>query len=126
MSAATSYIPLNVEVSNITQAANASVTTDSAHYYVVGQLVRFHVPKPYGMEELNEKLAQVLTVPTTTSFTVNVDSRGFTAFIPSPTYPGNMAAQVSAVGDVNNASRTTTSNGLTVSGAFINNTNPNR
>lgn len=122
---APSYIPLNVEIANITRAANASVTTDSNHYYVVGQLVRFHVPKPYGMTEINEMLAYVLTVPSVTTFTVGTDTRGFTAFIPSPTYPGNMAAQVSAVGDANNSSRTTASNGLTVSGAFLNNTIPN-
>jgi hypothetical protein len=126
MSTAVNYIPLNVQISDITRAVNALVTTDSDHYYVVGQLVRFHVPRPYGMQELDEKLAYVLTVPSDTTFTVDVDSSRFTAFITSPTYPGNMAAQVSAVGDGNNTSRTTTSNGLTVSGAFINNTNPNR
>ena len=123
---APNYIPLNVEISNITRAVSATVTTSSDHYYVVGQLVRFHVPRPYGMIELNNQLGYVLTVPTSTTFTVDINTLQFTAFIPSPTYPGNMAAQVSAVGDENNASRTTNSNGLTISGAFINNTNPNR
>lgn len=123
---APSYIPLNVEIADITRAANALVTTNSAHYYVAGQLVRFHVPNPYGMTEMNEVLAYVSTVPDDTSFTVLADTRGFTAFIPSPTYAGNIAAQVSAVGDANNSSRTTDSNGLTVSGAFLNNTRPNR
>lgn len=123
---APSYIPLQVEISNITRAVFASVTTTSEHYYVVGQLVRFHVPKPYGMTELDEMLAYVIEVPSTTSFTVVTDTRNFTAFISSPTYPGNMAAQVVPVGDANNTSRTTNSNGLTINGAFINNTNPNR
>ena len=123
---APSYIPLNVEISNITRAVNASVTTSSDHYYVVGQLVRFHVPRPYGMIELNNQLGYVLTVPTSTSFTVDINTLQFTDFIPSPTYPGNMAAQVVPVGDENNTSRVTNSNGLTISGAFINNTNPNR
>lgn len=122
MSTSTNYIPLNVQISDITRSVNALVTTNTDHYYVVGQLVRFHVPHPYRMEELNERLAYVLTVPTSTTFTVDVDTRTFTAFNSSPTYPGNMAAQVSAVGDENNTSRTTSSNGLTISGAFINNT----
>ena len=126
MSTSPSYFPLNVYISAITRASNALVTTSSAHYYVVGQLVRFHVPHPFGMDQIDNMLGQILTIPTTTSFTVNIDTRLFTAFIPSPTYTGNMLAQVSAVGDENNASVTTTSNGLTISGAFINNTNPNR
>jgi hypothetical protein len=120
------YIPINVRVANITKGVETSVTTSLPNFYVVGQLVRFHIPNPYGMVELNNQLAYVTSVSSATNFTVDVNTLKFTDFISSPTYPGNMRAQVSAVGDKNNSSRTTTSNGSTVSGAFINNTNPNR
>lgn len=122
MSTAATYYPINVDITGISQARNALVTTSSAHYYVVGQLVRFHVPVPYGMYQINEQLGLVLTVPTSNTFTVNVDTKAFSAFNPSPTYPGNMAAQVSPVGDENNTSATTSHNASTVSGAFVNNT----
>lgn len=120
MSASTDYLPLNVEISSITRGKTTTVVTDSAHYYAVGQLVRFHVPKPYGMEQINDLAAYVLSIPTTTSLVVDVNSLNYTAFNSSPTYPGNTSPQVSPVGDRNN----TTSN-LTITGAFINNTTPN-
>lgn len=122
MSASASYIPINVALTNITQAANASVTTASTNYYVVGQLVRFHIPTPYGMHEIDGQIGQITQINSTTNFTVNIDSRKFTAFNSSPTYPGNTLPQVSAIGDENNSSVNTSENAQTISGAFINNT----
>lgn len=117
MSSTTDYLPLNVLISSISTGNTTAITTSSAHYYVVGQLVRFHIAKPYGMRELDERLAYVTSVPTSTSFEIDVNSVGFSAFVPSPTYPGNVPAQVSPVGDRNNST-----SGLTISGAFYNNT----
>lgn len=111
------YIPLNVQISSLTIGNPTSVTTSSAHYFVVGQLIRFHIAKPYGTRQLNQQLTYVTSIPTTTSFEADVDSSKFDPFIASPTYPGNTLPQVSAVGDQNN-----TSQGLTISGAFYNNT----
>lgn len=69
------------------------------------------------MEELNEQLSYVLSVPSITTFISDVDSRDFNPFIPMPVYAGNTPPQVSPVGDGNN-----NSSGLTISGAFFNNT----
>lgn len=120
MTSSMDYLPLNVVISNVSKGSTTSVTTSSAHYFVVGQLVRFHIPTVYGMTQLTDQEAYIISVPSTTSFVVDVNSMNYTAYVSSPTYPGFTSPQVSPVGDRNN-----TSSNLTISGAFINNTNPN-
>jgi hypothetical protein len=107
------YQPRNFTVSNITRAAQAVVTTTEEYDYVVGQLVRFHIPVSYGMSQLNEQEAYVTSLNSSNIFTTNINTLNYDSFIPSPTYPGNTSPQVSAIGDKN-----LTSSGITISGAF--------
>lgn len=78
------YVPRHRVLSNVTAAANAVVTTTSAHGFSIGQEVRFVVPRvsatEYGMVELDGLSGAIQTVPTATSFSVDIDSAAFSAF----------------------------------------------
>lgn len=65
----------------ITQAVNAVVSLSVAHDFTVGEKVAFRVPTAYGMFEANNLVATVLSVGTYT-VTTDLDSSGFTAFLP--------------------------------------------
>jgi hypothetical protein len=111
----TDYQPRNFVISNIESGQTTSVFTSLSNDYVMGQLVRFHIPSSYGMRQLNDQLSYVIAINSSLNFVIDVDSRTFQAFIQIPTYPGNTPPQVSAVGD-NNTSTT----GLSITGSFIN------
>ncbi len=65
----------------ITQAASAVVSMSVAHDFSVGESVAFRVPSAYGMSEINNLNGTVTAVGTFT-VTVNIDSSGFSAFLP--------------------------------------------
>jgi hypothetical protein len=78
------FYPRHRVISNITQADQAVVTTLVDHGYTVGQVVRFSVPAECGMVEL-DGLSGVITAVTAAgvhpcTFTVNINTAGFTAF----------------------------------------------
>lgn len=85
------FAPYVVNISNITQANPAVVTTNSNHNLKTGQVIRMRIPKNYGMVELNNLSLQI-TVASATSFSlqysqsnplgkINVDSIKFNQFI---------------------------------------------
>ena len=65
----------------ITQATSAVVSVSVAHDFSVGEAVSLRVPTAYGMSEMNNQEGTVTAVGTYT-ITVNIDSSGFTAFLP--------------------------------------------
>lgn len=65
----------------ITQATNAVVSVTVAHDFTVGERVSFRVPSEWGMQELNNVTGTVTAVGTYT-ITTDIDSSGFTAFLP--------------------------------------------
>lgn len=67
-------------ITGISQAASAVVTTAVAHGYQLGAIVRLLVPANFGMTQANGLLATITAIPSVNSFTVNVDTSGFTAF----------------------------------------------
>ncbi len=73
------YYPRRRFLANVTQAANAVVTTTVDHGFTVGQKVRFIVPAPYDMTQL-DGLAATITAVTASTITIDVDTSGFTAF----------------------------------------------
>jgi len=96
------FVPTRYLISNITKA-NPAVVTTTPNIYTTGQIVRLNIPKAYGMQELNNKLASI-TVLNNTTFSlqssqvppsVNIDSTYFQAFVNAGT--GTPAAAV-AVG----------------------------
>lgn len=66
-----------VVISSISQAANALVTTAAPHGLAVGDIVRIF--SPTAMLQVGSMDFEVLTVPLTTTFTIQLDSSGFAA-----------------------------------------------
>jgi hypothetical protein len=85
-------------VTAITQADQASVTTSFDHDYIDGTIIRFHIPPRYGMYQI-DTLFSPITVTGPTTFTVDIDTRNFDAFI-VPADP-RQYAQVVAIGEDN-------------------------
>lgn len=73
------YYPKRLYITKITQATSAVVTTSVAHGLTVGQRIVFNIPSQFGMTQLNGLRGQITAV-TTSTFTVNIDTSGFTAF----------------------------------------------
>ena len=80
------YIGMSTEqvisTTGITQAANALVTTGDAHSFTASDIgvtvVTFHgVP---GMTQINQLSGTIMSVPSTTTFTVNINSSNFSAY----------------------------------------------
>jgi len=78
------YQPRRFVISNITLGQTTTVTTSTVHDYVIGQLVRFIIPPIFGTSQLNEAEGYVISLPSTTSFVVDIISSQANAFIPSP------------------------------------------
>jgi len=80
------YYPRNRFVTNITQAANAQVSTSVPHQYVVGQAVRFNIPAVSGMVQLNPtsannyQSATIVSIVDQYNFTININTSSYTAF----------------------------------------------
>ncbi len=85
----TLVIPGSLLISNMTQSIQMVVTiVDSlVNSYIVGQLVIFTVPKPYGMIQANNLTGQITNI-NGLDFTVNIDSTYFDSF----TTPSSMSA----------------------------------
>lgn len=74
------YYPSRRTIANITQAANAVVTTTVAHTYKVGQQVTFRVNADFGMTQINYLVGNITAV-TTYTFTTDINSTAFSAFV---------------------------------------------
>ena len=123
------FIPQNFILASITPANTINKTqtivdTSQANDFVVGQQVRFHIPRGYGMTQLNELTGFVIAINSNIEFVVDTDTSQFNAFV-IPGVPFNYQnAQVSAIGD-RNISAPLNPNGailniLTIPGAFQN------
>lgn len=90
------FYPQPKEISAITRAANAQVTTTTAHGFNDGQVVRLYVPLSYGMQ-INGKQFTI-TVIDDTNFTIGFDTRMLDAFVvPAQTFVYPQVAQAIAV-----------------------------
>lgn len=87
-------------VTGVTQAAQGVVTTSQKHNYVVGQCVEFSIPGALGMIQLNnfyqpQSKPPMITAVTDYTFTINVNTTGYTAFA-FPTSAQSPTAQLFA------------------------------
>jgi len=126
-----SYQPSQFVITAITYGQTTTVTLDNgtndvAPNYVVGQLVRLNIPEKYGARQINQKTGYVLSLPTTDSVEIGINSLGTDAFIASPTFVGQVThtpPQIVAVGDINgsqiNSSGRVNLN-INILGSFIN------
>lgn len=115
------YQPSQFFISAISLGVTTTITTSVNNNYAVGQVVRLLIPPTYGTYQLNEQTAQVINIPAANQVTLNINSKGYNAFIPSPAY-GPTKPQIIAIGDVNsgviNASGRS-STGTFIPGSFI-------
>ena len=100
------YYPRVRYVTNISQAVNAVVSTSVAHGLTVGQEVRFNIPAVSGMVQLNGSPANnyqpaiILSVIDDYSFTININTSGFSAFTwPTVAQQPSSFPQVTPVGE---------------------------
>lgn len=97
----TPVAPSAYQVTKVTQAANAQVTTSQINNLVVGQKIEFTVPGSFGMIQLNNfyqgqsKPVIVMSIVDTYNFTINVDTTNYTAFA-MPASSGSPTTQLFA------------------------------
>lgn len=143
------YVPGVSFISAITTGVTTSVTTTSPHNFQLNQEVAFRIPSSWGTTQLNS-LPNVLipgsptygfvSAVTSNTFTVTINSSGYTAFNSNQTVasvPGLRLPQVLAVGDANSGSllgnflspsfyngsstgTVNTINGPAIAGAYVN------
>lgn len=95
------YQPAMRIINSITQANNAVVTTSFAHDYRSGDIVRIIIPSGYGMTQLNDQQSEI-TVTGDTTFTLNIDTSDYDAFVVPATFPlSYQHAQVVPIGEIN-------------------------
>ncbi len=81
-----------------------TVTTTLNHQYQPGIIVRFDIPLLFGMQQLNQQVGTILTIPTPTTFTIDLPTASFDSFsIPSSFPPSYQDAQVVPVGEINDS-----------------------
>lgn len=78
------YQPRRFVISDISLGATTTVTTETDHDYVVGQLVKLLIPKLYGAQQLNDVVGYVISVPNDDEVVINYNSIGFNSFITNP------------------------------------------
>ena len=66
-------------ITAITKAATAQITTSAAHGLTVGQTV--WIDGAVGMTEINDQTATILTTPTSTTLTVDINSTDYTTYV---------------------------------------------
>lgn len=93
------YQPSRFVISAVTLGTSTTITTTEEHNYAIGQLVRLLIPPTFGCRQLNEKTGYLLSIPSTTSFVLNIDSsRNVDAYIASSAIT---VAQTLGIGDIN-------------------------
>lgn len=71
-------------IANITQATQAVVYFTAKNDYTPGEILSFRVPSEFGMEQMNDVQARVLSVTnssTVSSVTLDWDTSGYSAFV---------------------------------------------
>jgi hypothetical protein len=114
------YQPSQFVISAITLGTSTTITTTLPHNFVVGNLVRILIPSSFGTYQLNERKGYVLSIPSTTSVVIGINSTSYDAYVSST---ATTVAQIIAIGDINSGAINATglSNmGTSVPGSFIN------
>lgn len=115
------YKPSVFDISSITRSGEqAIIVTSLPNNYVVGQLVRFLIPKYWGMWQLEGLSAYITAINSNVSFTANINISTFDSFTTPSISPIYQVAQVNAIGDQNITSAPVNNNVLSISGAFVN------
>jgi len=99
------YEPALRLISDITNATNTVVTTSFDHGYLAGLIVRITVPEEFGMRQLDKLVGTIIEVPTSDTFTLDIDTTLFDVFNfpdPEPWYI-NTYPSVAPIGEINSS-----------------------
>lgn len=77
------YVPFLSNIVGITNAQQAVVTFSAAHSFTDGEIISLRVSKNYGMFEVNNKQARVLSHNSLT-VTLELDTLGLNTFVYPP------------------------------------------
>ena len=80
MSSLNEFYPGNRFISAVTQARLAVMTFTEDHNFTVGEILSFRIPKNYGMYQLNNQQAKVLSI-TSDTVTLNVETTTYDPFV---------------------------------------------
>jgi hypothetical protein len=87
-------------IASITNAYNAVITTTFDHNYVSGEIVRIIVPPHFGMQQIDKQKGPI-TVLSSTTFSIPIDTRLYDVFSVPSTSPANKQyAQVVSIGEI--------------------------
>ena len=114
------YEPSQYFIEDITLGQTTTVTTTEDHNYVVGQQCRLIIPKQNATIQLNGKTGYVISISTSNSVVLNIDSVGYNNF---ETSSYRTQPQIVAIGDANSGltnSLLSTNVSTNVPGSFIN------
>jgi hypothetical protein len=96
------YKPAMRVIAGITNAPVATVTTTVNHGYIIGTIVRLDIASTGGMLQANQQVGTILTVPTPTTFTININTTYYDVFtVPSGFPPAYNDSQVVPIGEDN-------------------------
>lgn len=99
-------------ISSITNAYPAAVTTTINHQYQTGIIARLNIPLGFGMTQANGMYGSIVVTGDTT-FTIDIDTTHFDAFLAPVTYPLDYQyAQVTPMGEINQLLSSATRNVL--------------
>lgn len=112
------YKPSQFPITGITLGITTLVTmgestNDVAPNYVIGQQVRLIIPSAYGSRGLSGRSGIVISVPSSDTVEINIDSTGVDPFIASPALlpkQNTTLPQILAIGDVNSGVMNTMGN----------------
>lgn len=96
MSITSYFVPNRQQIQSISNANPAVVTTTQDHGYLTGLVVRLTFPVTFGMPEVNGQIFEI-TVLTTRTFSIPVNSTAFQAFTVAST---TQVAQVIPVAEI--------------------------
>ena len=89
-------------IAAITNGFNPTVTTTVDHLYQIGMILRFDIPVGLGMQQLNQHIGTILTIPTSTTFTITANTTNYDPFVlPAAFPPPYQDAQVVEIGTEN-------------------------
>jgi hypothetical protein len=73
------FFPQLALITDISNAQNAVVTFSEDHSFLIDEIISFRVSRSYGMVQINNQQAKILSVSDDTA-TVDIDSSNFTSF----------------------------------------------
>ncbi len=101
------FQPRRRELSAVTNAKEAVVTTTEDHGYEVGQILRFFVPSDYG-KSVEYLQATIVAIPADDKITVDLDTSALESYVTPSTPPSFTEAHcVPITGTTDNATSIT-------------------